>query len=138
MTVTKQQDRLGDILNAPMNDAFHGVAELTQLIHSFGRGVSEPRDPAAARQGATGAVGRKRPAVPKRKTTHYLPQEMFEDLGDAKERIRDLVPEELRGLVSKSGIINQALLKVLEEFETNGRNSELVQRIIATVKPKIE
>ncbi len=136
MIASKQQDRLGDILNAPTNDAFHGVAELNQLIYSFGRGPKTPRA-AAVRQGATEAAGRKTAVVPKKKTTHYLPQAMFEELGDAKERIRDLVPEAVRGLVSKSGIINQALLKVLEEFETNGRNSELVQRIIASGKPKI-
>ncbi|OIP49086.1 MAG: hypothetical protein COZ12_00825 [Deltaproteobacteria bacterium CG_4_10_14_3_um_filter_60_8] len=136
MTASKQQDRLGDILNAPTNDAFHGVAELNLLIQSFGRGVKERHDP-VVRHGATGAAGRKPHGVPKKKTTHYLPQEMFEELGDAKERIRDLVPEAVRGLVSKSGIINQALLKVLEEFEANGRNSELVRRIIASGKPKI-
>lgn len=135
MTATKQQDRLGDILNASTTDAFHGVAELNQLIQSFGRTAKEHRDP--VRQVATGAAVRKRSAVPKKKTTHYLPQEMFEELGDVKERIRDLVPEAVRGLVSKSGIINQALLQVLEEFEANGCNSELVRLIIASGKPKL-
>lgn len=136
MTARKQQDRLGDILNAPMNDAFHGVAELNQLLQSFGRDVTEHRAP-VARRDAIGATGRKRSAVLKKKTTHYLPQEIFTELGEAKDRIKDLVPESLRSLVSKSGIINQALLKVLEEFETNGRNSELVRLIIASGKPEI-
>ena len=136
MTVKKQHDRLGDILSAPTNDAFHGVAELNQLIKSFGQGAKEQRD-SGARRGVTAAAGRQRSASPKKKTTHYLPQEMFEELGDVKDRIRNLVPEGVRGLVSKSGIINQALLQVLEEFEANGRNSELVRLIIASGKPKL-
>jgi hypothetical protein len=136
MTAKQKQDRLGEILKASTNDAFEGVAELNQLIQSFGRGAKEHRGP-ATRQNATGTTARKRSAIPKKKTTHYLPREIFEELGDAKERIRDLVPEAVRGMVSKSGIINQALLQVLEEFEANGRNSELVRLIIASGKPKI-
>lgn len=136
MTASKKQDLLGDILKAPTDDAFHGVAELNELIQLFGRSAKEQRAP-AARQNVTGTKVRKRSVIPKKKTTHYLPQEIFEELGDAKDRIRDLVPEAVRGMVSKSGIINQALLQVLEEFETNGRNSELVRLIIASGKPKL-
>jgi len=66
----------------------------------------------------------------KRKKTHYLSQEISENLDRAQMTIRSLVPEDLRSRISKSHIVNQSLAVVLQEFEAKGKNSRLIRTIM--------
>ena len=66
----------------------------------------------------------------KTKTTHYLSQEISEDLDRALIAIRTLVPENLRSRVSKSCIVNQALAMSLQEFASKGKDSRLLYSIL--------
>ena len=73
---------------------------------------------------------RKKKKEAKRKTTHYLSEEIFENLDSVQKKIRSIVPENLKSKVSKSEIVNQALVLILKEFETKGEDSKLVRNII--------
>ena len=66
----------------------------------------------------------------KRKKTHYLSQEISENLDRAQMTIRSLVPEDLRSRISKSHIVNQSLAVVLQEFEAKGKDSRLISTIM--------
>jgi hypothetical protein len=72
----------------------------------------------------------------KRKTTHYLTEENFKDLGLAKNVIRNRVPEQYRSRISKTRIVNQALEMILHEFELQGVNSKLMQIILQNIGSK--
>jgi len=66
----------------------------------------------------------------KRKTTFYLSQELSDHLIKAQMTIRSLVPADRRLLISKSFIVSQSLAKILQEFETEGKNSRLFRAIM--------
>jgi hypothetical protein len=64
------------------------------------------------------------------KTTHYLTQDVCENLDKAQIAIRSYVSENLQSRISKSHIVNQALALILHEIETKGKNCRLVHTII--------
>ena len=132
-TPKKQFDRMGDILHHSSDDAFEGVAELNQLIEDFGRITQEG---AASTKSAAGKSGRKtrKKRTGKKKSTHYLNRDVFDELDIAKDRLKELVPDADRNKVSKSGIVNQALQLILEEFDSKGTKSELVKHLLAKNK----
>ena len=66
----------------------------------------------------------------KKKKTHYLSQEISENLDKTQITIRSLVPENLRYRISKSLIVNKALAMILQEFKAEGKNSRLMRSII--------
>jgi hypothetical protein len=73
---------------------------------------------------------------PRRRTTHYLSEDVYAELGQIKDKISDLFASEHRHRVSRSDVVNQALRIVLEEFEVKGLESPLVGKIIGAVKKK--
>lgn len=126
----KPIDILGDILNCTHSGAIRGMDELTKLTHVV---HNEPlwRTPARqpSRQSKKPAEGGK-----KRKTTHYLTPEVFGNLGDAKEDIKDFLPEEVKSQATKSSIIESAITVVLQEFEEKGKESALIQELLKKKK----
>jgi hypothetical protein len=117
----KKQDVLKDILGSSQDDSVPGLEELSQLIHPRGKPPSI-------------ASASKTTARRKKKTTHYLSEEIFENLGEAKERIQDLIPGGERIRISKSGIVNSALKMILREFEAKGEKSLLVRHMMKAAK----
>ena len=71
-----------------------------------------------------------------RKTTHYLTENTFKDLGRAKMDIRKHVPEQYRSQISKTKIVNQALSMMLQEFQLKGKNSKILQTILQNLDVK--
>jgi len=67
----------------------------------------------------------------KKKTTHYLSKETFDELSKAKKAIRRIAPREVKTGVSKSLIVDSALKLLLEDFENNGERSQLVKTVLA-------
>ncbi len=65
----------------------------------------------------------------KRKTTYYITEEIFQDLDDAKDKIKKILPAKMKRQVSKSGIVDFALKLILMEFESKGEQSMLMKRI---------
>lgn len=112
----RKQDILDDILNTP--DVHHGAVleELSRLIHYHTQSSLKPNP-----------IKR---SVRRKKTTHYLSCWTFETLGAAKKEIRELLPSVPKSKISKSGIVNYALLHVLNEFKENGSGSPLIKQIV--------
>ena len=112
-----------------MNDshtgAIRGLDELTKLIHA------DPKEQlASAVVTSPGTKKKKRLPNRKHKTTHYLTEEVFGNLGDAKADIRDFLPADSKAKVTKSGIIESAITVVLNEFEAKGKDSALIQELL--------
>ncbi|MBE9521217.1 MAG: hypothetical protein IME97_08800 [Proteobacteria bacterium] len=72
----------------------------------------------------------------KRKTTHYLTEETFKDLGRAKMDIRKHIPEQYRSQISKTKIVNQVLAMILQEFQLKGEKSKIMQTILQSLDIK--
>ncbi len=119
---TKNQDVLKAILSGSEDYFVPGLEELEKLIH---RSVKPPE--AAPVMKKPRAKREKRPK--KRKTTYYLTEEIFENLGDAKEIMRKMLPDIQKSKISKTRIVNSALKMILREFETKGGDSALVKQI---------
>jgi len=119
----KERDVLEDILGGPQDDSAPGVDELTKLIHRDAQ-LSKMVSTRKSRR----TTGKKRPR--KKKSTHYLSKEIFENLGEAKEKIREIIPSEKKIRVTKSGIVNSALKMLLREFELKKEKSLLVKQIL--------
>lgn len=79
---------------------------------------------------------KKRSRQPKRKMTHYLPEDTFENLVRAKMDIRKQVPEQYRSQISKTKIVDQALRMTLREFQLNGEKSKIMQTILQSLGTK--
>lgn len=118
----KKQDVLKAILTGSEDNFVPGLEELEKLIH---RSVKPPE--AAPVMKKPRAKREKRPK--KRKTTYYLTEEIFENLGDAKEIMRKMLPDIQKSKISKTRIVNSALKMILREFETKGGDSALVKQI---------
>ena len=94
-----------------------------------GKPAKQPRAKPARRQAEKPAA---KPAAPsadeeKSKVTFYLSQEAIDALEDGWLQLRRLARE--RASVSKSGIVEQALLIALEELAGKGDESELAKRM---------
>ena len=72
----------------------------------------------------------------KKKSTHYLSEEIFADLDDARDKINELVHQRLKSRVSKSRIVDQALRMILKEFEEKGEKSHLIKEILKDTPQK--
>jgi hypothetical protein len=124
----KKRDLLEDILGGPQDDSAPGVDELTKLIHRDAQPTEIVSGKRVATKKGRKTTKKKRPR--KKKTTHYLSKEIFENLGEAKEKIRDIIPSDKKIRVTKSGIVNSALKMLLKEFELKKEKSLLVKQIL--------
>lgn len=63
------------------------------------------------------------------KATYYLSTEVVDALEDGWIKLRRISPTESRGQVSKSLIVEQALLMALEDLKDKGKDSQLSRKI---------
>lgn len=124
----KKKDILGDILGGGDNQPVSGVAELNELIYQVERPQAQKPETAERCR-----PGRKKAS---KKSTHYLSEEIFANLGETKEKIRDMLPEADKTEISKSTIVNHALRLILKEFELKGAKSLLVRQFIKKLYEK--
>lgn len=129
----QETDILANILNDTPDGNIKGLNELNKLIHVIGGSSSNPLDKMAANSPRKKKIRRVRKAV-KHKTTHYLTEEVFENLGEAKENIKDLLPDGDKMRATKSAIVESAVRVLLDEFERKGKNSYLVKEILKEKK----
>lgn len=118
----KKQDVLKVLLGGSADNFVPGLEELEKLIYRF---VKPPEAAFVIEK----PKARKKKKSKKRKTTYYLAEEVFENLGDAKEIIRKMLPDIQKSKISKTRIVNSALKMILKEFETKGGDSALVKQI---------
>ncbi|MFH1103161.1 MAG: hypothetical protein V1714_05280 [Pseudomonadota bacterium] len=118
----QKPDILKEILSGPQSESILGLEELKQLIYQI-----SPAEKPASKPIRPKSSEIQKPK--KKKTTHYLSEEIFVNLGEAKEKLKEMVPEELKTKVSKSRIVNHALEMILKEFVTRGEESLLVKKL---------
>ncbi len=120
----KKRDILDDILSHEPEDDLPpmGIEGLNRIITQYADLPEEGQDLTEKRKAA------KAPA--KKKATHYISCKTVQDLAEARDRIRALVPESLKTKISKSRIVNHALSMTLKEFEAKGEESALMKKIV--------
>ena len=125
----KKRDILHELLIGASREGIISKKELNAL-NKLINGLSYGWSPAKADMRAAGTkmVSPVKSKVQdrKKKTTHYLSQDVSEKLEKASLAIRSQVPEDLQPLISKSFIVDQALAIILQEFETKGNKSRLM------------
>lgn len=130
----KKVDILSDLLNSPQN---HFVAELDALNDLISQTSAIIGAPHQSTHGGPAEPG-DLPKKPKIKSTCYISQDLFNRLDEVQKRIKQMVPEPLRGYVSKSQIINQSLAITLQDYEEKGDASLLTRTLVKKFNPKTE
>jgi len=123
------KDILQDVLSGDHEADMPGLDGLTELLAQHVKRKHAPKPPRREtppphRKGA------------KKKTTHYLSEEVFANLEDARETIENLLPEEVGTYISKSGIVDTALKMLLQELADKGEKSDLFKQIMRDRKDK--
>ena len=126
----KKRDVLSELLTGEISEGMISKKELKALHKLIGHAPQINKTPDKQPEKTKKIAVRKKKKEAKRKTTHYLSEEIFENLDSVQKKIRSIVPENLKSKVSKSEIVNQALVLILKEFETKGEDSKLVRNII--------
>jgi hypothetical protein len=128
--------RKRDILYELLTDNRKGIISskelnaLTRLIGDTTKTKSESSKKQNKKADSKKNLQSKKPKNKKRKTTHYLAEDLYVDLDRAQKQIRSLVPEDIRKKVTKTQIISRALSLTLEEFASKGKTSKLVKHLI--------
>ncbi len=121
-------DILANILNDTSDGKIKGLDELDKLIHV----MSDVENPLADM--TAGATPKKKKRSPrkaaKRKTTHYLTEDVFDGIGEAKESLQKLLPNGDKMRATKSAIVESAVKVLLDEFERKGKKSYLVKELL--------
>ena len=122
----KQRDILADILNDSHTGNIRGLEELNKLIRLSPN--APPAKAPSAIPATTTPKGRK--GQKKQKTTHYLNRKVYDSLGEVKEGVKALLPEEAKSMASKSRIVESAVMMVLQEFGEKGKESALIKELL--------
>lgn len=77
---------------------------------------------------------KRRQATSKRKTTHYLREDVFDGLTQAKDILLRLLPEGSKSKASKSNLVNHAVNQLLREIEEKGLDGPLVKSILGKIE----
>jgi hypothetical protein len=128
----EKRDVLGNILRgAERVDTIPGLDELTVMIERYSRPLIDKGKipPSPLRPPSLAKGGKKRAGV-KTKATHYLTKEVFRELDVANNYLRGLLPPGSKLLATKSKIVNYAVKKFLDEFDSKGERSELVKKLL--------
>ena len=133
MTGKNKHDIMDELLKGAAEDSSKETSSLAQLIHRAGAATS-----AKPQSEKTALPDQKKiPGVDnKKKSTHYLSEEIFADLDDARDKINALVHQRVKSRVSKSRIVDQALRMILKDFEEKGEKSPLIKEIIKNLRQK--
>ena len=71
--------------------------------------------------------------VTKERVTFYLSSDILENLENTYDQIRRTMPYKYKTKIKKSHLVEFSMQKILEDFESNGRDSSL-GRMIEAVK----
>ena len=77
---------------------------------------------------------KRRQAASKRKTTHYLREDVFDGLTQAKDILMRLLPDGSKSKASKSNLVNHAVNQLLREIEEKGLDGPLVKSILGKIE----
>jgi hypothetical protein len=135
MAAQNKHDIMDALLKGSSEDAAHDAHSLAKLIHRKGK-ADEGKHPIASPLSPEPESKKTPGSDSKKKSTHYLSEEIFADLDDAREKINELVHNRLKSRVSKSRIVDQALRMILKEFEEKGEKSHLIKEILKNTRQK--
>jgi hypothetical protein len=126
MSTREQHDILGELFREDRNlAAVPGLEELDSLIHAC---LAPPAPRPAARKKVLPL--KPKPGANKKKTTHYLREDVFDGLTQAKTILKRLLPDGAKGRASKSNLVNYAVNTLLREIEEKGVDSPIIKRIL--------
>ena len=133
MAAKNKHDIMDALLKGASEDAAQEASSLAKLIHRASETAND-KHPAKS----SSCPDPKNPPVgdSKKKSTHYLSEEIFDDLDDARDKINELVHKRLKSRVSKSRIVDQALRMILKDFEEKGEKSHLIKEILKNTRQK--
>lgn len=103
-----------------------GLEELDALIHA----CVAPKTPSTPRESKKLLPLQKKRRSKKRKSTHYLREEVYDGLSQAKQSLKRLLPEGAKLRASKSNLVNFAVNKLLQEIEDKGLESSLARMLL--------
>lgn len=122
----EQHDILGELFRNDQDlAAVPGLEELDSLIHAC-LSPTAPRPPS----GKNILPLKTRTGASKKKTTHYLREDVFDGLTQAKQILKRLLPEGAKGRASKSNLVNYAVNTLLREIEEKGADSPIIKKIL--------
>lgn len=126
MNASEQHDILGELFLGDQHVTnIPGLEELDSLIHACLPSAAPkptPRKnvlPLKANAGAN-----------RKKTTHYLREDVFDGLTQAKLILKRLLPDGSKGRASKSNLVNYAVNTLLREIEEKGVDSAVIRTIL--------
>lgn len=129
MNKQEHPDILGELFQRETErDPIAGLEGLEELIHA----CKNPHGPASHRPQKLLPLPQKRSLT--RKTTHYLREDIFQGLDQAKESLQRLLPEGAKLRASKSNLVNVALRALLQDIEEKGLESPVVSKILKVKK----
>lgn len=133
MAAKHKHDIMDDLLKGSSEDATPEAPSLAKLIHRAGEtATAKPPAGSASDQSQKKAHG----GESKKKSTHYLSGEIFDDLDEARDKINELVHPRLKSKISKSRIVDQALRVILKDFEEKGEKSHLIKEMLKDLRKK--
>lgn len=127
MGKNKKKDIFDDILKGSEEDSIPGMEDLAELLYRRGQPSTEASTKKSVRAPNQKRKGKK---LAKKKVTYYIPENIFVELGEAKAKIKVMVPPELKSRVSMSRIVELALSSIFKELGTKGQKSSLVKNIL--------
>jgi hypothetical protein len=126
MSAREQHDILGELFRGDQHlTTVPGLEELDSLIHACLASATpklRPRKNVLPLKAASGASTKK--------TTHYLREDVFDGLTQAKLILKRLLPDGSKGRASKSNLVNYAVNTLLREIEEKGADSPVVRSIL--------
>lgn len=123
-------DILGDLFRGEQGSGpVSGLEELEALIR-----VCLPKAEPEPKSNARLLPLKRRQNASKRKTTHYLREDVFDGLTQAKDILMRLLPEGSKAKASKSNLVNHAVNQLLREIEEKGLDGPLVKSILGKIE----
>jgi len=123
---SEKRDVLAEILSGAQEDVVEGLDSLYEIIRL------ESSEPLKSDDNTRSAsLSKIDPKKPKKKTSHYLTQNVFDELSKAKVNIRELLPSAPKSKVTKSNIVDIAVRAILEEYKAKGLESALIKKVLS-------
>ena len=130
MNAREHPDILGELFRGDKaSGTVAGLEELENLIR-----VCLPPAAPARRENVKLLPLKRRSGTNKRKTTHYLREDLFDGLTQAKDILLRLLPEGSKAKASKSNLVNHAVNQLLREIEEKGLDGPLVKSILGKIE----
>lgn len=121
----EKRDILAEILGGAQEDVVEGLDSLYEIIRL------ESSEPLKSDDNTRGGPSKTDPNKPKRKTSHYLTGSVFDELGEAKVNLRELLPSVAKSNLTKSNIVDIAVKAILEEYKKKGSKSALIKKLLS-------